>query len=860
MNRRWRWWHAYAALVALSAISQTFIWPGLPGALGPSERQRSVEVEPEGRDPATLVYREYGDADSPRKLVLLHGSPAPTPNFTKLGARLEGVHAVAVDMPGFGGSPAGVGDYGIDAQGDYAMAFMDAIGWERASVLGYSLGSGTALCMFDAAPDRIESLIFYGGIGIMEGEGSGDYHFEQLKYRVGYALVVVGFETVPHFGLLGKRSLRHAWLRSFTDTDQRPLRDVLGQVNDADVPMLIVHDHNDPLVPADTAREHHSIVRHSQLVMLDYGHGGVFSDEGAAAIATEVNRFLSALDQPGYQPTRRTVDPYEAVEPAVVNPLPFGWDLKRKMGPWRQMGIIVVASYLLEDPTTVFTGLMVKAGQVDLFVALFAIFVGIFTGDLLLYGAGFVAGRRALRWKPVAARLPVRHVERLGDWFDTHGWKAVLASRFIPGTRLPLYVSAGALGKKPGRFALWTACAVAIWSVVMVAAILLLGEAASSPFRVLFGNHWLALVATIVLLVVVLRFVQLMLTTVGRGKLKARIAQLWWWEFWPLWVFYTPVCLYIGTLVIRFRGLGKTTATNPGIAQSGYVEESKCDILDHLPPQWVLDYARVDSAEQVLDAMQTNGWSFPIILKPDNGYRGRGLRKADHADHIVEYFGTEPGPTVAQVFHPGPYEAGVFYCRRPGEPTGRIFSVTTKQLGVLTGDGKHTLEQLIYRHRRYRMQAGVFLRRFGDERDRVLAEGERLTLGTAMNHCQGAVFGDGAHLVTPELEQAFDGIARSFDGFYFGRFDVRYADEDAFKAGRDFAIIELNGVTSESTNIYDTRFTLWRAWATLMRQWYLAFEIGSANARAGATTTSTWRLTCMAARHFRRRRTGRVSD
>ena len=86
---------------------------------------------------------------------------------------------------------------------------------------------------------------------------------------------------------------------------------------------------------------------------------------------------------------------------------------------------------------------------------------------------------------------------------------------------------------------------------------------------------------------------------------------------------------------------------------------------------------------------------------------------------------------------------------------------------------------------------------------RVLASGERFPLAMAGNHAQGTLFRNGAHLITPALEKRIDEIARAYPGFYIGRFDIRYTDVEAFKAGRDLAIVELNGATGESTNIYD---------------------------------------------------------
>jgi hypothetical protein len=112
------------------------------------------------------------------------------------------------------------------------------------------------------------------------------------------------------------------------------------------------------------------------------------------------------------------------------------------------------------------------------------------------------------------------------------------------------------------------------------------------------------------------------------------------------------------------------------------------------------------------------------------------------------------------------------------------------------------------------------------------------------------MFLDGAQFETPALEQAIDALARSFDGFYFGRFDVRFTDPERFMAGEEFRIVELNGVTSESTNVYDPDYGLLRAWRTLGRQWSLAYRIGAANRRQGHRTSSVRALVRAARRHY----------
>src|SRR5262249_32327281 len=153
---------------------------------------------------------------------------------------------------------------------------------------------------------------------------------------------------------------------------------------------------------------------------------------------------------------------------------------------------------------------------------------------------------------------------------------------------------------------------------------------------------------------------------------------------------------------------------------------------------------------------------------------------------------------------------------------------------------------------RYRLQADTFCARHHDVLTQVLDEGETFPLAIAGNHCQGTTFRDGRHLITPALERRIDDIARAYAGFFVGRFDIRYSDVDAFTAGDDVAMVELNGVTAESTNIYDPDGTLFAAYRVLFAQWRIVFAIGAANRRAGASISSLRRLVDLVRAHARR--------
>lgn len=329
------------------------------------------------------------------------------------------------------------------------------------------------------------------------------------------------------------------------------------------------------------------------------------------------------------------------------------------------------------------------------------------------------------------------------------------------------------------------------------------------------------------------------------------------WEFWPPWLFYAPVSVFVAALSVRY-GVKALPAANPGLVDGGLVGESKAEILARLPAPWTIPFVLAPPGTpltSIREQIDSRGWRYPLVAKPDVGQRGVGVRRLQSDADLVTYVEQFAGAVLIQPWHPGPYEAGVFYFRRPGETHGRIFSITDKRFPVVSGDGVSTVEELIRRHPRFRHQANVLLRRNRSERARILAKGQQLTVGEIGNHAQGALFLDGSRLITPALEARVDAIAKAIPGFFVGRFDVRYTNETRFKAGIDFAIVELNGVTAESTNIYDPSTTLLDAYRTLYAQWKLVYEIGAANLRAGTATTGVARLLSLVWAHLTDNRT-----
>jgi hypothetical protein len=332
------------------------------------------------------------------------------------------------------------------------------------------------------------------------------------------------------------------------------------------------------------------------------------------------------------------------------------------------------------------------------------------------------------------------------------------------------------------------------------------------------------------------------------------------WEFWPAWLVYALLLPQLVRLSLRHRSLTIFAAANPGMPLGGFVGESKLEILKRLPREWTVPTHAIepDAVDARLDALDSlarvHELCFPLVLKPDVGERGTDVKLVRNPAEAAAYFARVRSRVLVQPYHPGPFEAGIFYVRRPGEPRGMIFSITDKVQPRVTGDGRSSLRSLIWRDPRLALQAATLLQQLGPAADRVPSSGERVLLSIAGNHCRGTMFLDGHALITPALERRIDEIARSYEGFFFGRFDLRYANPADFANGEGFRIVELNGVLSESTNIYDPSWSLRRGLRTLADQWTLAFEIGAANAKRGTPIPRVRELLDAALSHRRRTR------
>ena len=111
--------------------------------------------------------RFHSSGDGPL-LVLLHGIASTADTWAPVATGLAASHTVlAPDLLGHGASAKPRGDYSLGAYASGVRDLITALGYERATVVGHSLGGGIAMQFAYQFPERVERLVLIssGGLG-----------------------------------------------------------------------------------------------------------------------------------------------------------------------------------------------------------------------------------------------------------------------------------------------------------------------------------------------------------------------------------------------------------------------------------------------------------------------------------------------------------------------------------------------------------------------------------------------------------------------------------------------------------------------------------------------------------------------
>jgi pimeloyl-ACP methyl ester carboxylesterase len=249
-------------------------------------------------------------------LVLLHGIASTADTWSPVVEALAARHTViAPDLLGHGDSAKPRGDYSLGAYASGVRDLIAALGYDRATVVGHSLGGGIAMQFAYQFPERIERLVLIGSGGLGREvhlilraatlPGSelvlallGGAWLRATGGALASALARVGLKRGEDLAGVtgGIGSLADAGAREAFVHTARAAIDAGGQrVSATDrlylaagLPTLIVWGERDPIIPVEHGRAAHAAIAGSRLEV--FAGAGHFPHRDAPA------RFVSVLE------------------------------------------------------------------------------------------------------------------------------------------------------------------------------------------------------------------------------------------------------------------------------------------------------------------------------------------------------------------------------------------------------------------------------------------------------------------------------------------------------------------------------------------------------------------------------------
>jgi len=525
-------------------------------------------------------------------------------------------------------------------------------------------------------------------------------------------------------------------------------------------------------------------------------------------------------------------------------------------------------TFIQEDVAIVTGGLLVVKKELPLFLVAISLFTGILTGDAIIYGIGRAA--RNIPW--IYNKLVTNSVQNAKKNLEKNLVASIAVVRLLPGLLFPTYVACGLIGVSFTQFILTTMTASAIYSTVLLTVIIKVGEFVF-PHIGYWG--WIIMISFVLLIITYKtirpRWLRLSNNTIvpaitfpensknedtflGMPSLRLVNRRVAVSEKIPPLVFYTPIGLRWIMLGIRYGNITLPTIADPSIEAGGLWGESKSKLMRQVSEQhsqWIAPFTSFVLADhlsleemhnQALKVLASASLDFPVVVKPDIGWQGYGVRIIHNGQELIDYFRDFPknNTIILQELIPYHGEAGVFYMRYPEESHGKVISLTFRYYPHVIGDGKSTIQELIRMNERTNFKSRFY---FGKDPlhkgiapevlATVPAKDEIVQIAFIGSLRVGGLYRNGENYITPEMSRRFDEIACSMPEFYFGRFDVKFKSIDLLKEGTDFQIFEINGAGAEAIHIWDTDTSLIKTYKELFKYQSLLFRISNMNRKKG---------------------------
>ncbi|PQJ19961.1 hypothetical protein BSU00_11675 [Tenacibaculum sp. SG-28] len=298
-------------------------------------------------------------------------------------------------------------------------------------------------------------------------------------------------------------------------------------------------------------------------------------------------------------------------------------------------------------------------------------------------------------------------------------------------------------------------------------------------------------------------------------------------------MFYIPNLPYAFYLALKAKHVTFFTAANPGIKSAGNGTESKFETLQLIPkkyrPKSVLIQPKT-AFEIVAKTIEKADIHYPIIAKPDIGFRGLLVQKLATPNELKAYLKKHPIAIIVQEFVSYENECGIFYTRQANQEKGIITSITLKKFLTVQGDGVSSIKELVQSDERARLYKDLIAENKEINLNSIPKKEAIIRLSVIGNHSKGTQFINGNKLISEKLQSTFDSINNTIKGWYYGRLDIKYHTFQELEAGEKIKILEINGIIAEPTHIYDSHnSSYFEALKAIRSHWRSLYNVSITN-------------------------------
>jgi pimeloyl-ACP methyl ester carboxylesterase len=250
-----------------------------------------------GDTPMHVADSEHGQ----RCVVLLHGYLVSMIVWVEFVDLLKAnVRVVTLDLPGHGISMINGEVHTMEYLADCVANTMNALGIDRYSVVGHSMGGYVALAMLDKYAQHLESITLLSSTTSADSEEKCDRRRREIELiKAGKKNMLA--RLVPHAGFAPENAKR---LKDYRDdigeliliTEHDGViailagmitrRDRGAQLRDSGIPHLFIFGRHDYYIPNDVAEQMAADDTSAQVLWLEHsGHMGFYEEPEACANA-----------------------------------------------------------------------------------------------------------------------------------------------------------------------------------------------------------------------------------------------------------------------------------------------------------------------------------------------------------------------------------------------------------------------------------------------------------------------------------------------------------------------------------------------------------------------------------------------